>query len=133
MAIKLRKLIHEVDAGEMNEAYAGIVIELLLNAPIVDWQPPWAGIEDEAKKTAARASAPPWERAFYYGMAAQWERVIIPPELTDDGQGEVIEIETAEDYYRLEHRQDFDPGILTWANRQFSRDYAAWVDGALKN
>lgn len=133
MAIQLRKLVHKLDAGDFTDAYAGIVIEFLLNGPIVEWQAPWADIEDEAKKAAARAAAPPWERAFYYGMAAQWERVIIPPELTDDGEGEVIEIQTARDYYGLERRQDFDPAILTWANRQFSRDYAAWVDGALKN
>ena len=118
--IQLERLTHDLDVGDWQEAYRGIVVTLRLNPPGGEWEP-----GDGEKK--------PWDTAWDHAVAEQLERVTIPARLTDDATGEVIEIRTARDFYELSRRRDFDPAILTWALRQYSALRNEWVSGQLKN
>ena len=123
MGFRLPALVQAVDVGEWQPRYAGIVLEVRLNPPVVRFEAEEA--EGEERK--------PWETAFYHGAAARLERLVVPAELTDSGQEEVVVLDSPEAVYRLEHRQDFDPGILAWILSEYPRLRNEYLEGALKN
>jgi len=123
MGFRLPRLTHEVDLGEWQPRYAGIVLEIVLNPPVVEF-------DDSGDADQERA---PWETAFYHGAAARLVRLVAPGELTDSGQEEAVDLDSAEAVYRLERRPDFDPAILAWILSEYSRLRSEYLAGALKN
>lgn len=133
MGIRLPMLTHDVDLGKWQPAYAGLVVTVCLNPPVLEYEPPWAGVEDEKETARIREQSPAWAGAFYHVAAARLVQVTIPAPMTDGGREEVIHLETAEDVYRLEHRADFDPGILAWVLSEYPQIRSRHLAGALKN
>jgi hypothetical protein len=136
MGFKLPDITHTVDLKDWTPAYAGIEVTFHLNPPIVEYVPPWAGIEDEKEREKARTKhlkAQPWHTEFYHVVARQIVSVRFPPEMTESGQEEVVRMDTPEAFWKLENDTSFDPGILTWALRQYSGLRNEWLQGALKN
>ena len=138
MGFRLPRLVHAVDVGDWQPRYAGIVLEILLNPPVVEFEgedgdrraglkpAPTAGHDADQERAA-------WDTAFYHGAAARLVRLVVPGELTDSGQEEAVELDSAEAVYRLERRADFDPAILAWILSEYGRLRNEYLAGALKN
>ena len=96
MGFKLPVLETDADCGPMG--YEGLVFTFWLNAtnPEEDWVAP-------DKRDPPVEEPEPWDKLWYHNFASALVRVTIPPDLSDTGEEEVIEIPDSQAVYDLEH------------------------------
>ena len=126
MGFKLPVLETDADCGPMG--YDGLVFTFWLNAtnPEEDWVLP-----DERDPPVKEPE--PWDKLWYNSFASALLRVTIPPEFSDTGEEEVIEIPDAKAVYELEQMPGFEPSLLIWALNQVSQQRQERLQVAAKN
>ena len=114
---RLPELTWELECEALG--YPGLVVELVLNPSLAEFEP----VGDGA----------PWDNEFYWQYGQIVNGVHVPGEYTESGEPEVIHVMDGEDVYDLERMPGFDPQVLTWAMRQYSRKRQERLEAEVKN
>jgi hypothetical protein len=117
MTLKLPKLTWELDCEPLG--YPGLVIEMVLNPPIVDFVRP--------------EKAQPWETEYYVGLSRIIDEVLVPARYTSEGQAVTIVITGPEDVWVLEHDPGFDPQLLLWVMNRYTNQRQERLRAERKN
>ena len=126
MGFKLPVLESDVDCGPLG--YPGLVFTFWLNAtnPEEGWVAP-------EKRDPPELEPEPWDRLWYEGLGRVYLRVIVPPEFSDTGAEEIIELPDAQAVYKLERTTGFDQTLLHWAFARLGEERAERLQVAVKN
>lgn len=117
MAFQLPRLPADIDCGPIG--YPGLVVRFWLNPDREDWEPPENG--------------PEWETPFYHWLARVVEWVDFPPEMSDQAEGEKVEIPDGKALYDLMESPGFDQTIILWAQSQYQEQRAERLEASVKN
>lgn len=115
MGFKLPEIVGWVDLP----IYDGMRMECWLNPVKDDYEPP----ED----------AEPWESTFFRAYGNLFRRLLVPADVTDTGEEEIIELGSARAVWDLTETTGFDQSILPRAMGAWSDQREALLEAALKN
>lgn len=126
MGFKFPVLETHVDCKPLG--YPGLVFTFWLNAtnPDEEWLSP-------AERVPPVTEPEPWDRLWYESYGRALLHITIPPEFSDSGKEEVLEIPDAEAAYELERMPGFDRSILHWALAKVGAERQERLATAVKN
>jgi len=134
MAFKLPTLKTAIDCEPIG--YAGLLVTFRLNQVYEKHSFPWEAIEDEKARAKERAKVlekEPWRSEFYYGLSRMLVSVTFPPDMTDTGKAETIDITNEQAAYHLLNMPGFEQAIIVWASNQYQKQRAERLKAEVKN
>jgi len=134
MAFKLPTLTTAIDCEPIG--YPGLLVTFRLNQVLEDYEYPWESIEDEKARVKERAKVlekEPWRSEFYYGLSRMMVSVTFPPEMTDTGRAETLDITNERAAYELMNTPGFEQAIIIWASQQYQKQRADRLKAEVKN
>ena len=115
MGFTLPRLTTEIDCADLG--YPGLAFTCWLNIIPDNW---------EAPKENRKA----WETPYYHALGRILLRLVVPPEMGDQG---IIELGTAEAIYQVEQSDGFDQQIFPWLFNQFRALRTTRLEAETKN